>query len=79
MKAKATLLLVLSMLCLISIQFASASGNLCVAAELGLEDETGKAVLAITGLVTGIGVEAAGILLCVNPWLGLGVAAAYAA
>lgn len=77
-RAKAALLLILSLTCLMAVQSAATQGNLFVAAELGCKDETGKAVLAITGFVSGIGVEAAGIILCVNPWLSLGIAAAYA-
>jgi hypothetical protein len=76
-RTKAFLLLVLSLTSMVVIQFTAVHSNLCIAAELGCEDETGRAVLAITGTLTGMGVEAAGILLCVNPWLGLGVGAAF--
>jgi hypothetical protein len=77
-RAKAVLLLALSLTCLIGIQLAATQGNLCIAAEFGCKSEAGRAVLAVTGLVSGIGVEAAGIILCVNPWLALGIGAAYA-
>jgi hypothetical protein len=76
-RTKATLLLGLSLIMLVIVQSAAAHGNLCIAAEFGCEDETGRIVLALTGAVTGLGVEAAGILLCVNPWLGLGMGAAF--
>jgi hypothetical protein len=79
MKAKAVLLLLLSVVCLVSLQLASASGNLCVVGELACDNATGKAVMAVTGAVTGAGVEAAAILLAVNPWLGLGVGIAFVA
>lgn len=77
-RTKAALLLVLSLTCLMAVQSAATQGDLFVAAELGCKDDTGKTVLTLTGLVSGIGVEAAGILLCVNPWLALGVGAVYA-
>lgn len=77
-RTKAALLLILSLTCLMAVQSAATQGNLFLAAELGCQDETGKTVMAITGFVSGIGVEAAGIILCVNPWLSLGIAAAYA-
>jgi len=77
-RAKAALLLVLSLTCLMAVQSAATQGNLFVAAAFGCGNETGDAVLAITGFVSGIGVEAAGIILCVNPWLALGVGAVYA-
>lgn len=77
-RAKAALLLILSLTCLMALQSAATQGNLFVAAELACQDETGKTVLTITGFVSGIGVEAAGIVLLVNPWLALGVGAVYA-
>jgi len=77
-RVKATLLLVLSLTLMVFIQCAGAHSNLCVAAAFGCEDDTGEAILAITGAVTSLGIEAAGIILCVNPWLGLGVGAVFA-
>ena len=77
-RTKATVLLILSLTVMVFIQCAGAHSKLCLAAAFGCEDETGDAVLAITGTITGLGVEAAGIILCVNPWLGLGVGAVFA-
>ena len=78
-RAKALLLLVLCVTSMASAQFAAAYGRLCVAAEFGCHSDVGSAVLAVTGFCSGVGVEAAGILLCVNPWLALGIGASFAA
>jgi hypothetical protein len=76
-RKKASLLLALSLTLMVILQFAAAPGSLCLAAEFGCNDYSARTVLAMTGTVSGIGIEAAGILLCVNPWLGLGVGAAF--
>lgn len=42
-------------------------------------ENPGAVVLDTVGAVMGAGVEAAGIILAVNPWLGLGVGLAFVA
>ncbi|MFH1572695.1 MAG: hypothetical protein ABIG68_01860 [Acidobacteriota bacterium] len=75
----ASLLLVLSFSGLLAGPLAAAHSRLCLAATFYCDSDAGDAVLGITGLVSGIGIEAAGIILCVNPWLALGVGVAYGA
>jgi hypothetical protein len=79
MKLRAIGLLAIALAGMVGTQIAAVQSNLFLAAEIGCSNETGKIVLGVTGLVTSVGVEAAAIILCVNPWLGLGVAVAYGA
>ncbi len=79
-RIKAVLLLVLTLSCLIGTQLAVTQGNMFAIADIFIEDGTvANYVLTVTGWVSAGGVEAAAIILCVNPWLGLGLGLSYAA
>ncbi len=72
------LLLVFALGALIVLPHATSAMNVSIWAAAQCKDP-GAVVLDAVGAVMGAGVEAAGIVLAVNPWLGLGVGLAFVA
>jgi hypothetical protein len=78
-RTKAIMLLALTLACLIGTQLMAIQGNLFLVAELCVDNNVVSNVIAGVGLASSVGIDVAAAVLCVNPWLGIGLAAAYGA